>query len=293
MIADTVMKHPIVESFMTNFGGPANLVSSEGKEWRKWRSAFNPGFSNSHLMTLVSQVVQDCQVFADIMNDHAKNNDLFRLEPATVKLTLNIIGRLVLGLDLNAQRGHNVLLDAFSSQIRWQAQGAQYQPSELWDIRRPIVLRYNTWKMNRYINEKLEERLASSNDRGKTKHVIDLALENYRKEHGKGDVRDMTELEPEFKQAAISNLKAFLFAGHDTTASIISYSYYYLSRYPKVMAKLRAEHEDVFGPDPGTVAEQLRQNGHLLNKLEYTLAVIKEVTRLSPPASTVRKAPIG
>lgn len=245
-------------------------------------------------MTLVSQVVRDCEVFAEIMNDHAKNNDLFRLEPASIKLTVNIIGRLVLDLDLNAQRGRSVLLDAFSSQIRWQAQGAQFQPSELWDIRRPFVLRYNTWKMDKYITEKLEERFTSFTDRGKTKHIIDLALEAYRKEQGiAGDIHDMKDLDPEFRRAAISNLKAFMFAGHDTTASTITYSYYYLSRYPEVLAKLRQEHEDVFGPDPDTVADQLRKDGHLLNKLAYTLAVIKEVTRLAPPAGTVRKAPLG
>lgn len=291
---DKSTQHPVVDSFMSNFGGPANLVSSEGREWRKWRSAFNPGFSNSHLMTLVWQVVQDCQVFADIMSDHAKNNDLFRLEPASMKLTVNIIGRLVLDLDLNAQRGRSVLLDSFSSQVRWQAQGAQFQPSELWDIRRPFVLRYNTWKMERYITRKLEERFATSTDRGKTKYIVDLALEAHRKEQGiTSDLHDMEAMDPEFKQAAISNLKAFMFAGHDTTASAITYAYYYLSRYPEVLAKLRKEHDDVFGPDPSTVAGQLRKDGHLLNKLEYTLAVIKEVTRLAPPASSVRKAPLG
>lgn len=279
---------------MSNFGGPSNLVSSEGKEWRKWRSAFNPGFSNSHLMTMVSQVVDDCQVFADIMNEHARNNDLFRLEPASIKLTVNIIGRLVLDLDLDAQRGRSVLLDAFSSQIRWQAQGAQFQPSELWDIRRPFVLRYNTWKMDRYITQKLDERFASRNDRGKTKYIIDLALETFRKDQGiTGDLHNMKSLDPDFKRAAISNLKAFMFAGHDTTASAITYSYYFLSRYPEVLARLRKEHEDVFGPGLDSVADQLRQDPHLLNKLEYTLAVIKEVTRLAPPASTVRKAPLG
>ena len=44
----------------------------------------------------------------------------------------------------------------------------------------------------------------------------------------------------------------------------------------------------MFGPDPTTVADQLKDDPHILNRLEYALAVTREVLRLQPPASTIR-----
>lgn len=68
--------------------------------------------------------------------------------------------------------------------------------------------------MNRYIGRRLDERFATRAARGKTKHVVDLALESYLKEvkGGSGTVEDVKGLDPVFKKAAISNMKTFIFA---------------------------------------------------------------------------------
>lgn len=85
--------------------------------------------------------------------------------------------------------------------------------------------------------------------------------------------------------------KPQLFAGHDTTSGAICYAYYYLAKHPACLAAARRELDAVFGPDPSTVPAQLKKDPHLINKLEYTLAVMREVLRLQPPASTIRTAP--
>jgi len=290
-VKQSLPKHPEVEKFMRNIGGPGNMVSSEGLEWKKWRSAFNPGFAASHLMSLVPLIVDDVLIFNDIMEKHAENDDVFRMERATTSLTVDIIGKVVLDLDLATQKGPNELVDAFMKQVQWQKIGAQFNPWELIDfpIRNPIQW-YLTWKMDRYIGKCLEERFATREGRGKSRAVVDLALEAYLKEvRGvTGDVSNVKGLDKEFKQAAINNMKTFIFAGHDTTSSTIVYAFYYLSKDPEALAKIRKEHDDVFGTDPEAVADQLKQDPRLLNKLEYTLAVTREVLRLQPPASTVR-----
>jgi len=88
-------------------------------------------------------------------------------------------------------------------------------------------------------------------------------------------------------------MKTFIFAGHDTTSSTLCYAYYYLSKNPETLAKIRQEHSDVFGPDQSTVGDQLKQDPRLLNRLDYTLAVTREVLRCQPPASTVRTGQKG
>ncbi len=68
----------------------------------------------------------------------------------------------------------------------------------------------------------------------------------------------------------------FVFAGHDTTASLLAWAVYYLSRHQEVEAQLVGELAAVMGPfavgAPPPSLDQLAQM-RLLN------AVIKEVRR--------------
>ena len=49
----------------------------------------------------------------------------------------------------------------------------------------------------------------------------------------------------------ISQLKTFLFAGHDTTASLIAWATYFVSRNPQVEQKLLKEVDAAFAATPG------------------------------------------
>lgn len=116
-----------------------------------------------------------------------------------------------------------------------------------------------------------------------TQDVLDLALQD--EEYG--------------SQASIEELvdqaRTFLFAGHDTTASTITWIYYYLSHNPACLAKMKAEHDQVLGleSDPSKVASKISADPKLLAKLDYTLAVMKEVLRLRPIGDGVRYSPKG
>lgn len=91
-----------------------------------------------------------------------------------------------------------------------------------------------------------------------------------------------------FRKFAMSQIKLFLFSGHDTTSSSICYLFYVLSQHPSALSRVRAEHDDVFGPDLSKTAALITKNPSLLNQLPYTLAVIKETLRLYPVVSSTR-----
>ena len=76
--------------------GPENLVAQHGQDWKLWRSIFNPGFAQGHLMTLVPQILEDSIVFYDILREHAESKTLLRLEEAATRLTVDIIARVTL-----------------------------------------------------------------------------------------------------------------------------------------------------------------------------------------------------
>lgn len=104
---------------------------------------------------------------------------------------------------------------------------------------------------------------------------------------------NVTSIDQTFIDIIISQFKIFFFAGHDTTASALSYTYYLLSRNPSTLAAVRAEHDEVLGPDPSTARAQLATAPPFLNQLPYTSAVIKETLRLFPPAGTIREGQPG
>jgi cytochrome P450 len=91
-----------------------------------------------------------------------------------------------------------------------------------------------------------------------------------------------------FAKIASSHLKMFLFAGHETTASTLSFVYNTLYSRPEKLARIRAEHDAVLGTDLAQTAKRLADDPQLLNQLPYTSACIKETLRLWPPAGTAR-----
>ena len=79
------------------------------------------------------------------------------------------------------------------------------------------------------------------------KPVVDLALDEYLKETPGLEV--IYSMDLTFKKFAISQMKVFILAGHNTTSSTLCYVYYLLSKNPLALQKVRAEYNDVFGSD--------------------------------------------
>lgn len=118
------------------------------------------------------------------------------------------------------------------------------------------------------------------------KTILNLALKSYVNEVQ--DVSARGNIPPEFLERVINHVKMFIFAGHDTTASTLAYAFMELSENPDKAALLRAELDDVLGPDPSQAAERISRDPALLNQMPYALAVVKETLRLYPVVGTAR-----
>lgn len=145
--------------------------------------------------------------------------------------------------------------------------------------------------MNRYldaeIDKRFEERALAGSASSPSKSIISLAMEKELVSPGSaGQMPQIT-----FKKLVKPQLRMFLYAGHDTTSSTLLYCYLLLSRHPEVLAKVRAEHDKVFGPEFSTehCSSMIASNPTLLNEIPYTSAVTKEVLRMFPPAGSLRQ----
>lgn len=123
--------------------------------------------------------------------------------------------------------------------------------------------------------------------------MASLALKAYMEANEDTIGSNTMKLDPVFAKYATYQVRLFLLAGNDTTSTTIVYVYHLLSKHPETLARMRDEHDNVFGPDPGAAATSIRKDLSLLNKCRYTLAVIKETLRLFPPAGTTRHGPMG
>jgi hypothetical protein len=165
---------------------------------------------------------------------------------------------------------------------------------------RPFIQQYFGYVMNKLIQKELDQRFVelkeeASKDQGigsgkghGARSVVTLAIESYMAENMHNNLMQKPKLEENFARYATYQIRLFLFAGNDTTSSTIVYVYHLLSQHPEALQRMRQEHDQVFGTDIGKAAELLVQRPALLNQCRFTMAVIKEVLRLYPPAATMR-----
>ncbi|KAI8964240.1 cytochrome P450 4V3 [Daldinia sp. FL1419] len=286
-------KDNILAQYMHPLTQALDIVSTEGELWKKWRSMFNPGFSQRNLTALLPELIEEAQIFANGLKDLAGKGGewgpVFQLEQRTINLTFDIIVRASVDLRLHEQTNPSsspfktalvnqlYLMGKISKSAR-----ALYSSQLLWH--RSAIERNNR-TMRDFLLPQIEKRLQSDVNASQKKTIVDLAMKHINKENsevfrGKPDA--------DFVDRLIANLKAFMFAGHDTTSSTICFMVKLLQDNPEVLAKVRAEHDTVLGPDPAKAMDVLIASPHLLYSLSYTLGLIKETLRLWPLAATVR-----
>lgn len=286
-------KHPTVPEFLTQIVGKHNLVSMEGPMWKQWRVNFNPGFSANQVMNLIPGIVDEVVVFRDLLRVQASKNEIFQLEELSLKLSFDIIGRVVMDHKFNSQRADNTMVSALRRQIDSTNFGVDPNPLAQMNFLRPVAQWYNTRTMNSYLSHQLSLRysnICTEDVQGKS--IVDLALKSHHMSNPypveKSTPATSPIVDAKFKELLMSQIKIFIFAGHDTVSSSACYAYHLLSKHQSVLALVQEEHKTVFGPNIDALPTILASNPYTLNELPLTLAVIKETLRLFPPAASVR-----
>ena len=270
-------------------GGTDTLFTLNGVEWKQTHAIFKPGFSAGFILSQTDNIVRETASLVEILKDHATKGNIFLLDDLLGYFMMDIIGAVVLGSRLHSKRQFNQLGHAMRSQVRWHIADGELNIFKRWNPARPLVQWYNSRQMDSYVSKELDERFLErqkSSD-APVHSIIDLVLDNYIKKNP--SVRTSGRLDPIYKKWLSVHIRTFLFSGHDSTASTIEYCYHLLSKHPEAMTRIRAEHDDVFGPEPSAVGAQLLEQPQKINMLPYTTAVLKETMRLFPAASGVRK----
>ncbi len=245
------------------------LVTSEGELWRRQRELANPAFRPAKLQQYLA-VMADCTqdlAAAWQLADHAEPVDLQR---EMAHLTMTIVGRTLFGLDLSRQSERAAA--AFGSAlaaIGRRGPGSLQVP--LW-LPTPGNLRFQhtLHELDAMVFEVIERFRA-----GQAQNADSTLLGAYLESRS-----PVTGLGMGDRQLRDEVITLYL-AGHETTASLLSWALYLLGRYPEIQTRVRAE-VDALTSDGVPSLEQLKG-------LQYTSQVINEVLRLYPPAWTIAR----
>ncbi|KAJ3579330.1 hypothetical protein NPX13_g1235 [Xylaria arbuscula] len=223
--APNLPKLPLATEFLVPLTSGRDLVSTDGQEWKTWRSRFNPGFSQRNLIAMLPALIEEVSIFVKQLENLAGSKgqfgSVFKLDEKTINLTFDIICRAALGMRLNEQQrpDDGPLKTALLDQIRIMNSGANAARTfpigrMPWDN---AAARRNNKTIKELITPQIQKRLleADSND-SQVKTIVDLAIKYIDKDDPNATREKPTE---DFVDRLLANLKTFLFAGHDTTAA--------------------------------------------------------------------------
>jgi hypothetical protein len=217
-------KHPMVKDFLKQHLGVNNIAAANGQVWRKARTIYNPGFAVSHLMTVISTIIEDVLVFRDVLDEYAESQEVIELEEVAMKLSFDVIGRLVLyelflslsfdeanlkqrDMELSSQRKSNVLVNAFRKTIHEVSNSNTWSsPLHKMNPIRAYSIAQNSKVIDRFLGDELDRRYASISDRKTTnrqRSMLDVALDTYNSEIRGMKAGTSAAMDPEFRQSAI------------------------------------------------------------------------------------------
>ena len=282
--------------------GKESLITSEREEWKNLRKRFNRGFAPAHLHNLSPLIISKTRVFIDRIRDAARTQAVVPLKQFAQDLTTDIITQLAIEKDFESQSipegvgpksTFGILTASRVLSTLTATTGQGFDPVGFLDpVRRAKEFFYEQL-FDRKLYAVLSEKLRQEEDQpkkqdGSTKAIVQLALADLQPTHA-------------LLKNTVAQIKSFLFAGQDTTATMIQWLCYELSkaeyepRYQDIVRKLEAEHDAVFGPGAYSALDVLAQPGQadefLGSKIPYTTAFIKETLRLHPPAGSARLIP--
>ena len=245
------------------------LVTSEGEAWRRRRRIAAPAFHHRSIAALVDTMTHCTKAR---LARWAERSQPFDIASEMTELTLDIITRTMFSTDLSREVMR--LKQLMQIVLQFDRPGA----ADLLGLPNWIP-RARSKPMQRAIAEldQMVERVLASRRREGSAcgDLLSLLLAARDEETGEGlsdrQLRD--------------EIMTIFFAGHETTANALAFTWYMLATHPEIEAKLQAELECVLGGRAPAYSD--------LPQLRYTRMVFEETLRLYPPAYSMGRTATG
>lgn len=233
----------------------------DGDFWLHERRLLQPAFHREKIAALASTAGSVIDSFLQGWESHARSIQPIDLDDEMMRLTLTVIIKSMFRADVDDKI--QPLSHAFNVASKFMLWRSQQMWAPPLSVPVPRNVEYN--RALKVLNDTIYPLIADARQDPKD-DLLAMLLAMRDEETGVG----MTDAQ------ARDEIVTIFFAGHETTAAVMTWAFYELSRHPELEARLREELRTVLNGRIPTFGD--------LPKLTYAGQVINEVLRLYPGA---------
>jgi cytochrome P450 len=248
------------------------LLTSEEPRHRERRRMLQPAFHRAQIATYAGSMVREAAHLADDWTARSSIDIAAEMR----RVTLAVVGAALFGADMRAQA------DEVADVLRRVVKKAS-SIAPLVALGEPLVSAYRRRFPRR-------PSLFFRRERRELEAIIAPIVAQRRADGGR-DIVSLLLAERDERGAALSDedvrneVVTLVLAGHETTATALTWAWYLLATHPAVRAKFHAELDAVLGDRDPTLED--------VAHLPYTGAIFSETLRLYPPAPAFGRRPIA
>lgn len=238
------------------------LLLSHGEFWHRQRRLAQPAFHRQRLAGFVETMCDSTDAMIERWKEHESSGASFDVAREMMRLTLGIVSRTLLSTDVSDAA------DAVGAALSRLLEEANIRtlsvlPWERLPLPRNSQFRKDLATLNGVVYRIIEERRKTGADAGDL-----LSMLMHAKDEDTGEMMNDRQLRDE--------VMTMFLAGHETTANLLAWTWYLLSKHPEIARRVRAEVIEVLGDRKPQFDD--------VPKLRYSMMVLEEALRLYPPA---------
>jgi cytochrome P450 len=254
-----VERNKIHAEMLKLLGG--SLFSVTHEQWLPRRRALQPLFTKHRVRAFGADMSQAAETIAGSW----KPDEVIDLDVQCRRLTLRALGRSVLGIDLDERAEAiaeplEIVLKYISDRALAPARAPRWLPTA-----RQRRARAAAATLHKLADEVLQACRADPTRNAPLVHALIAAV-------------DPTTGQQLSDEEICNELITFMGAGHDTTATALTFTLWALGRHPDVQDRVAAEIAEI--GDRELTPEDVP-------RLKYTISVLHEALRLCPPGATI------
>jgi len=227
------------------------LIPADFETWKVRRKAIVPGFHKSWLNFQVQQFGRAASMLNTQLHEAAGKSKAIDMEERFGSVALDIIGKAVFNYEFGSCEGESPVVKAAIQSLREVEHRAQ-TPFQYWKlpladvvVERQREFKENMELLNGALNKCVEQALKDRSEAD----VEELEMRDYSKMDNPSLLRFLVDMRGEAtsgKQLR-DDMITMLIAGHETTASALTWALFELAQQPELLARVHQEIDEVMG----------------------------------------------